>query len=100
MLRDSCCFECKNFLICKYVLTEYVRLRSAGKRTMKSKVDQEQENPDDFREPSVEENERMSSALEYELPVEDMGDFSSAITHDIIGERKLIHVDRRSELNR
>lgn len=59
-------------------------------------MDQEQDNPNDFREPSLVENERLSSALEYDLSVEDMKDVP-AITHDSTGERKLIRIDKRSE---
>lgn len=61
----------------------------------KGKVDQEQDNPDDFREPSLEENERLSSALEYDLSVEDMKDVPA--TYASTGERKLIRIDKRSE---
>lgn len=80
------------FLI--YTVIEYVGLSSTRKSKKKSKVDQEQENPDDFREPSTEENERLSSALEDELPVEDVKD---DLTHNPVTERKLIRIDKRSE---
>lgn len=72
-----------------YNVIKYVGLSSA-----RSKADQEQENPEDFREPSTEENERLSSALEDELPVEDVKD---DLAHDLVTERKLIRIDKRSE---
>lgn len=80
------------FFIIFYNVIEYVGLTSTRKK--KSKVDQEQENLDDFREPSTEENERLSSALEDELPVEDV---NNELTHDPVTERKLIRIDKRSE---
>ncbi|XP_078352990.1 NFX1-type zinc finger-containing protein 1-like [Oculina patagonica] len=70
---------------------EDVGLTSTRKSKKKSKVDQEQENPDVFREPSTEENERLSSALEDELPVEDVKDY---LAHDPVTERKLICIDK------
>ncbi|KAJ7323744.1 NFX1-type zinc finger-containing protein 1 [Desmophyllum pertusum] len=66
----------------------------ASMKKKTGKVDQEQENPDDFREPSLEENERLSSALEYDLSVEDMKDVPA--TYASTGERKLIRIDKRS----
>lgn len=81
------------------MFSENIDLRSAACRTKKRKLDQEQENPDDFREPSVEEDERISSALEYEFP-DDTQDISDTSTHDTFGERKLILMDERSEFYR
>ena len=81
------------------MFSENIDLRSATCRTKKRKLDQEQENPDDFREPSVEEDERISSALEYEFP-DDTQDISDTSTHDTFGERKLILMDERSEFYR
>ncbi|KAJ7352728.1 hypothetical protein OS493_034336 [Desmophyllum pertusum] len=60
----------------------------------KSKVDQEQDNPMTSENLLWRENERLSSALEYDLSVEDMKDVP-AITHDSTGERKLIRIDKR-----
>ncbi|CAH3130230.1 unnamed protein product [Pocillopora meandrina] len=77
-----------------YLFSENIDLHSATCRTKKRKLDQEQENPDDFREPSVEEDERISSALEYEFP-DDTQDISDTSTHDTFGERKLIPMDER-----
>ena len=82
-----------------YLFSENVDLRFAACRTKKRKLDQEQENPDDFREPSVEEDERISSALEYEFP-DDTQDISDTSTHDSFGERKLILTDEGSEFYR
>ena len=87
------------FLI--YNIIEYVGLSSAGSSKKKSKVDQEQENPDDLREPSTEEDERLFSTLEYELPVDDMKDdpvTENTTGEHSTGERKLIRIDERSEL--
>ena len=81
------------------MFSENIDLHSAACRTKKRKLDQEQENPDDFREPSVEEDERISSALEYEFP-DDTQDISDTSTHDTLGERKLILMDERSEFYR
>ena len=81
------------------MFSENIDLRSAACRTKKRKLDQEQENPDDFREPSVEEDERISSALEYEFP-DDTQDISDTSTHDTFGERKLILMDEGSEFYR
>lgn len=84
------------FLI--YGTIESVGLSPAGSSKKKRKGDQEQENPDDLREPSTEEDERLLSTLEYELPVDDMKDISQNTTGEYsTGERKLIHIDKRSE---
>lgn len=86
------------FLI--YDIIEYVGLCSAMNSKKKSKADQEQENPDDLREPSTEEDERLFSTLEYELPVDDMNDVpvaQNSTGEHSAGERKLIRIDERSE---
>ena len=88
------------FLI--YGTIESVGLSPAGSSKKKRKGDQEQENPDDLREPSTEEDERLLSTLEYELPVDDMKDLS--VTQNTTGEystgeRKLIRIDKRSEFH-
>lgn len=70
-------------------------LNPAGSSKKKNKGDQEQENPDDLREPSTEEDERLLSTMEYELPVDDIKDVS--VTQNTTGERKLIRIDKRSE---
>ena len=76
-------------------MIESVGLSSAGSSKKKNKVDLEQENPDDQGEPSTEEDERLLSTLEYELPVDDTKDGSD--TQNTTGERKLIRIDKRSE---
>ena len=77
-------------------MVEYVGLSPAGSSKRKNKVNQDpQENPDDLREPSTEENERLFSTLEYELPVDDKKDVPD--TENTTGERKLIRIDKRSE---
>ena len=86
------------FLI--YDMIESVGLRPAGSSKKKNKGDQEQENPDDLREPSTEEDERLLSTLEYELPEDDMKDVSdtqNTTGEYSTGERKLIRIDKRSE---
>ena len=47
----------------------------------------------------MEEDERISSALEYEFP-DDTQDISDTSTHDSFGERKLIPMDEGSEFYR
>ena len=77
-----------------YDVIEYVGISPAGSGKRKKKVDQEQENPDDLREPSTEEDERRFSTLEYELPV----DVTQNTTEELsTGERRLIRIDKRSE---
>ena len=89
----------KKYILRMFVLIymmEYVGLSPAGSIKRKNKVDQDgQENPDDLREPSAEENERLFSTLEYELPVDDIKDVPD--TQNTTGERKLIRIDKRSE---
>lgn len=83
-----------------YDMIEYVGVRPAGSSKGKNKVDQEQENPDDMREPSTEEDERLFSTLEYELPVDDTKDVplsQNTTGEQSTGERKLIRIDKRSE---
>jgi len=83
-----------------YDMIEYVGVRPASSSKGKNKVDQEQENPDDMREPSAEEDERLFSTLEYELPVDDTKDVSlsqNTTGEQSTGERKLIRIDKRSE---
>ena len=90
--------ECLYFPI--YDVIEIVGLSPAGSSKRKNKADQEQENPDDQREPSTEEDERRLSTLEYEPPGDDMKDVSvtqNATGERSTGERKLIHIDKRSE---
>jgi len=76
-------------------MIEYVGLSPAGSSKRKKKGEQGQENPDDLREPSTEEDERLFSTLEYELPVDDTKD--APVTQNTTGERKLIRIDKRSE---
>jgi len=60
----------------------------------------EQENPDDLREPSTEEDERLFSTLEYELPDDDMTDVpdtQNTTGEFSTGQRKLLGIDKRSE---
>ena len=88
--------ECLFFLI--YDVIESVGLSPAGSSKRKNKADQEQENPDDQREPSTEEDERRFSTLEYELPMDDIKDVTQNTTGELsTGERKLIRIDTRSE---
>ena len=84
-------------------MIESVGLSPAGSSKRKNKADQEQENPDDQREPSTEEDERRFSTLEYELLVDDIKDVTQNTTGELstgersTGERKLIGIDKRSE---
>ena len=78
-------------------MIEYVGVSPAGSSKRKNKVDQEQENPDDMGEPSTEEDERLSSTLEYELPVDDVPVTQNTSGDQSTGERKLIRIDKRSE---
>ena len=81
-------------------MIESVGLSPAGSSKKKNKVDLEQENPEDQGEPSTEEDERLLSTLEYELPVDDTKDGSDTqnTTGELsTGERKLIRIDKRSE---
>ena len=84
-----------------YGMIEYVGVSPAGSSKGKKKVDQEHENPDDTGEPSTEEDERLFSTLEYELPVDDTKDASitqNTTGDQSTGQRKLIRIDKRSEL--
>lgn len=84
------------FVFSFYDMIEYVGVSPAGSSKGKTKVDQEQENPD-MREPSTEEDERLSSTLEYELPVDDVPVTQNTSGDQSTGERKLIRIDKRSE---
>ena len=79
-------------------MIEYVGLSPASSSKKRNKVDQEQEN--DQREPSTEEDERLLSTLEYELPVDDIKYVSvtqNTTGEHSTGERKLIRINKRSE---
>lgn len=81
-------------------MIEYVGLSPAGSSKRKKKGEQGQENPDDLREPSTEEDERLFSTLEYELPVDDTKDapvIQNTTGEYSTGERKLIRIDKRRE---
>ena len=80
---------------------EFVNFRSAGITKQKSKDEQDQENPNDFRDPSVEEKERrraMDQDEEEEGSVKDEDiDLKNAV-RDAANFRKLICVDETSKL--
>jgi len=81
-------------------MMEYVCPSPAGSSKGKNKVGQEQENPDDLREPSTEEDERRFSTLEYEVPDDDTEDVSDTLNttgEHSTGQRKLLRIDKRSE---
>ena len=78
-------------------MIESVGLRPAGSSKRKNKGDQDQENPDDLREPSTEEDERLLSTLEYELPEDDVSVTQNTTGEYSTGERQLICIDKRSE---
>lgn len=90
----------RKFIFLIYATIEFVDLSPAGSSKTKNKADQDKENPDDLREPSTEEDERLLSTLEYEHPVDDMKNASvtqNTTGEHSTGERKLIRIDRRSE---
>ena len=83
-------------------LDECVNFRFAGIAKQKSKDEQDQENPNDFRDPSVEEKERrlaMDQDEEEEGSVKDEDtDLKNTVSGAAISFRKLICVDETSKV--
>ena len=83
-------------------LDECVNFRSARIAKQKSKDEQDQENPNDFRDPSVEEKERrlaVDQDEEEEGSVKDEDtDVKNTVSDAAISSRKLICVDETSKV--
>lgn len=91
-----------------YIIITYVDFSSAGKAKQKSKDEQDQENPNDFRDPSVEEKERLL-AVDKDIfdeedeeivkdVVTDLKDPVSEVTNLRPWERKLVCVNETSKV--
>ncbi len=90
-----------------YIIT-HVDFSSTGNAKQKSKDEQDQENPNDFRDPSVEEKERLL-AVDKDITDEEDEDIVKDVVTDLkeavsettnlrLWERKLVCVDETSKV--
>ena len=83
-------------------LDEFVNFRSAGIAKQKSKDEQDQENPNDFSDPSVEDKERRLAVDQDEEEEGSMKDEDTDLKNTVSGvaisSRKLICVDETSKV--
>ena len=79
-------------------LVECFNFRHVGIAKQKSKDEQDQENPNDFRDPSVEAKERLLAVDKDEEEEDEDTDLKTAVSGVEISSRKLICVEEASNV--